>query len=195
MQAAKSLMPPTAGSEAVTLMGRLGYLARGVVYFLVGASAAIAAIWPAHRPAGPSDAVQLGSGQLGHGHPIGAIFLIAVAFGLACLAGWFTIAGLTTAQHARGRSWWRGLGMLGDAIVYIVFMIDVAGAALVGCFLIAAAFYGNPREAHEIGGVLAALRQVTYGRVLIGLFGLAFIGASLFDFVAAFYRRFDPVDA
>jgi hypothetical protein len=277
MQAAKSLMPPTAGSEAVTLMGRLGYLARGVVYFLVGASAAIAAIWPAHRPAGPSDAVQLGSGQLGHGHPIGAIFLIAVAFGLACLAGWFTIAGLTTAQHARGRSWWRGLGMLGDASVYLVFMIDVAGialglwrgggdrnvqswiawlsvwdygrlligiigaavlvggagllvwgivgdvdrevalpqrekrlirpvarygiagrgaaVALVGCFLIAAAFYGNPREAHEVGGVLAALRQVTYGRVLIGLFGLAFIGSSLFDFVAAFYRRFDPADA
>jgi hypothetical protein len=277
MQAAKSLMPPTAGSEAVTLMGRLGYVARGVVYFLVGASAAIAAIWPAHRPAGPSDAVQLGSGQLGHGHPIGAIFLIAVAFGLACLAGWFTIAGLTTAQHARGRSWWRGLGMLGDASVYLVFMIDVAGialglwrgggdrnvqswiawlsvwdygrlligiigaavlvggaglliwgivgdvdrevvlpqrekrlirpvarygiagrgaaVALVGCFLIAAAFYGNPREAHEVGGVLAALRQVTYGRVLIGLFGLAFIGSSLFDFVAAFYRRFDPADA
>ena len=277
MQAAKSLMPPTAGSEAVTLMGRLGYVARGVVYFLVGASAAIAAIWPTHRPAGPSDAVQLGSGQLGHGHPIGAIFLIAVAFGLACLAGWFTIAGLTTAQHARGRSWWRGLGMLGDASVYLVFMIDVAGIALglwrgggdrnvqswiawlsawdygrlligiigaavlvggagllvwgivgdvdrevalpqrekrlirpvarygiagrgaaialVGCFLIAAAFYGNPREAHEVGGVLAALRQVTYGRVLIGLFGLAFIGSSLFDFVAAFYRRFDPADA
>ena len=277
MQAAKSLMPPTAGSEAVTLMGRLGYVARGIVYFLVGASAAIAAIWPTHRPAGPSDAVQLGSGQLGHGHPIGAIFLIAVAFGLACLAGWFTIAGLTTAQHARGRSWWRGLGMLGDASVYLVFMIDVAGialglwrgggernvqswiawlsawdygrlligiigaavlvggagllvwgivgdvdrevalpqrekrlirpvarygiagrgaaVALVGCFLIAAAFYGNPREAHEVGGVLAALRQVTYGRVLIGLFGLAFIGSSLFDFVAAFYRRFDPADA
>jgi hypothetical protein len=277
MQAAKSLMPPTAGSEAVTLMGRLGYVARGIVYFLVGASAAIAAIWPTHRPAGPSDAVQLGSGQLGHGHPIGAIFLIAVAFGLACLAGWFTIAGLTTAQHARGRSWWRGLGMLGDASVYLVFMIDVAGialglwrgggdrnvqswiawlsawdygrlligiigaavlvggagllvwgivgdvdrevalpqrekrlirpvarygiagrgaaVALVGCYLLAAAFYGNPREAHEVGGVLAALRQVTYGRVLIGLFGLAFIGSSLFDFVAAFYRRFDPADA
>ena len=277
MHAAKSLMPPRAGSQAVTLIGRLGYASRGVVYFLVGASAVIAAIWPAHRPAGPSDAVQFGSGQLGHGHPIGAIFLIAVAFGLACLAGWFTIAGLTTAQHARGRSWWRGLGMLGDASVYLVFMIDVAGialglwrgggdrnvqswiawlsawdygrlligiigaavlvggaglliwgivgdvdrevvlpqrekrlirpvarygiagrgaaVALVGCFLIAAAFYGNPREAHEVGGVLAALRQVTYGRVLIGLFGLAFIGSSLFDFVAAFYRRFDPADA
>src|SRR5947207_8550184 len=99
-------MPPTAGSEAVTLMGRLGYLARGVVYFLVGASATIAAIWPTHRPAGPSDAVQLGSGQLGHGYPSGAIVLIAVAFGLACLAGWFRMAGLTTAPHALWSSWW-----------------------------------------------------------------------------------------
>src|ERR1051326_7252833 len=107
MRAAKSLMPPRTGSEAVTLMGRLGYIARGVVYLLVGASAAIAAIWPAHRPAGPSDAVQLGSaqldgGQFGHGHPIGAIFLIAVALGLA---GWFTIAGLMTAQRGGGRGW------------------------------------------------------------------------------------------
>src|SRR5947207_808263 len=87
-------------------------VARGVLYSPVGASAAIAAIWPAHRPAGPIDAVQLGSGQLDHGHPIGAIFLIAVAFGLACLAGWFTVAGLATAKHADARGWWRGLGML-----------------------------------------------------------------------------------
>src|SRR5438045_2127741 len=193
------------------------------------------------------------------------------------LGGLVHIAGLTTAQHARGRSWWRGLGMLGDASVYLVFMIDVAGialglwrgggdrnvqswiawlsvwdygrlligiigaavlvggagllvwgivgdvdrevalpqrekrlirpvarygiagrgaaVALVGWFLLAGALSGNPRECAELGGVLAALRQVTYGRVLIGLFGLAFIGSSLFDFVAAFYRRFDPADA
>jgi hypothetical protein len=277
MHAAKSLMPPRAGSEAVTWMGRIGYAARGVVYFLVGASAAAAAIWPEHRPAGPSDAVQLGSRQLGHGHPLGAIFLIAVALGLACLAGWFTVAGLTSTRRSGVRGWWHGIGMLGDAVVYIAFMLDVAGVALglwqgggdrnlrswivwlstweygrpligfigatvliggiglvvwavignidrgvalpqpekrlirpvarygiagrgaavalVGVFLLAAAFYGNPREAHEVGGVLAALRGLTYGRVLIGLFGLAFIGSSLFDFVAAFYRRFDPARA
>jgi len=272
MHAAKSLTPSRVGSEAVNLMGRLGYAARGVVYFLVGASAVIAAIRPEHRPAGPSDAV-----QLGHGYPLGAIFLIAVAFGLACLAGWLTVAGLAAARHAGVRSWWHSVGMLGDAIVYIAFIIDVVGIALglwhgggerniqswiawlsgweygrlmigivgaavlagsvglfvwglignvdrdvalpqqekqllrpvarygiagrggaialVGCFLLAAAVYGNPREAHEVGGVLAALRHVTYGRVLIGLFGLAFISSSLFDFVAALYRRFDPAEA
>ena len=64
-----------------------------------------------------------------------------------------------------------------------------------GAYLIAAAAYGNPREAHEVGGVLAALRGAPYGRALIGLFGLAFIGSSLFDFVAALYRRFDPQNA
>ena len=59
---------------------------------------------------------------------------------------------------------------------------------------VGAAVYGNPREAHEVGGVLAALRHVAYGRVLIGLFALAFIGSSVFDFVAALYRRFDPAE-
>ena len=51
MHVANSLMQPRADSEAVSLMGRLGYGARGVVYFLVGASAAITAIRPGHRPA------------------------------------------------------------------------------------------------------------------------------------------------
>lgn len=272
MHAAKSLMPSRAGSEAVNLMGRLGYGARGVIYFLVGASATIAAVRPGQRPAGPTDAL-----QLGHGYPIGVGFLLVVAFGLACLAGWFTIAGFQTARRAGARDWWRGIGMFGDAVVYIAFMIDVAGIAfgiwqgggerslqswtawvsahaygralvglvgaavlvggiglvvwgligdvdkgvalpatekrlvraiarygiagrggaiaLVGACLIAAAAYGNPREAHEVGGMLAALRGAPYGRALIGLFGLAFIGSSLFDFVAAFYRRFDPADA
>jgi hypothetical protein len=272
MHAAKSLMPSRAGSEAVTLMGRLGYASRGVVYFLVGASAVIAAIRPEHPPAGPTDAL-----QLQHGHPIGAIFLIVVALGLACLAGWFTVAGLTSARRTGTRHWWRALGMLGDAVVYVAFIIEIAGVAfglwhgggdrplrswiawllawnyghlligfagaavliggiglliwglfgevdreveltqperrvirpiarygiagrgaavaLVECFLIAAAIYGNPREAHEVGGALAALRDLAYGRVLIGLFGLAFIGSSLFDFVAAFYRRFDPAES
>jgi hypothetical protein len=269
MHVAKSLMPPRAGSEAVSLMGRLGYGARGVVYFLVGASAAITAIRPGHRPAGPAEAL-----QLGHGHPTGALFLLLLACGLACLAGWFTVAGIETTRHSGRRRWWRGIGMLGDAVIYVAFMIEVAGIAfgvwqgggdrnlqtwtawvfahgsgriltgivgaavlaggiglfvwgligevdkqvalsakrkrlvrpmarygiagrgvaiaLVGAYLIAAADYGNPREAHEVGGVLAALRQVPYGRALIALFGLAFIGSSLFDFVAAFYRRFDP---
>jgi Domain of Unknown Function (DUF1206) len=69
-----------------------------------------------------------------------------------------------------------------------------AAISLVGGYLIAAAVYGNPREAHEVGGVLAALREAPYGRFLMGLFALAFIGSSLFDFIAGFYRRFDPKD-
>src|SRR5947209_15903002 len=124
MDAAKSLMPPRTGPEAVALMGRLGYAARGVVYFLVGASAAVAAIRPGHRPAGPTDAL-----QLGHGHPIGALFLLLVALGLACLAGWFTVAGVEAARRSDARSWWRGIGMLADAVVYLAFVGDVAGVA------------------------------------------------------------------
>ena len=69
-----------------------------------------------------------------------------------------------------------------------------APISLVGGYLIAAAAYGNPHEAHEVGGVLAALRSGPYGQALIGLFALAFIGSSLFDFIAGLYRRFDPKD-
>jgi hypothetical protein len=267
MPAVKKLVP----HQTITLMGRLGYISRGVVYFLVGVSAALAAVRPGHRPAGPTDAL-----QLGQGHPVGAVFLLFVAFGLACLAGWFTIAGVAAARRAGARGYWSALGLLGDAVVYIAFMLDVAGVAfglwqgssdrnlqswtawlsareygrllvgiagaavlaggaglivwaligdvdgqvalpekekrllrpvarygvagrgaaicLVGGYFIAAAAYDNPHEAHEVGGVLAALRSAPYGRALIGLFALAFIGSSLFDFIAGLYRRFDPQD-
>ena len=265
MPAAKTLV----SSQAISLMGRVGYVSRGIVYLLVGVSAAIAAIEPGHRPSGPTDAL-----QLGHGHPLGAVFLLLIALGLACLGAWFTVAGVASARYSGARSYWRAIGMLGDAIVYIAFMIDVAGVAfgiwhgpsdrnlqswtawlsaheygrvlvgiagtavaaggvglivwaligdvegplalpqnkrrllrpiarygvagrglaifLVGAYLIAAAVYGNPREAHEVGGVLAAMRGAPFGQALIGLFALAFIGSSLFDFVAGLYRRFDP---
>src|ERR1051325_1544861 len=53
-----------------------------------------------------------------------------------------------------------------------------AAVALVGCFLIAAAFYRNPREAHEVGGMLASSRPV--------------IGCRLFCFWRVFSPPFPP---
>jgi hypothetical protein len=67
-----------------------------------------------------------------------------------------------------------------------------AAIALVGGYVLVAAVHGNPREAHELGGALAALRSLPYGAAGTGLFALAFIGSSLLDFVIAGFRRFDP---
>jgi hypothetical protein len=64
--------------------------------------------------------------------------------------------------------------------------------ALIGAYLIAAAIDANPREAHELGGLLQHLRHTSYGWFALLLFAFAFCASAFFDFAAALYRRIDP---
>ena len=255
---------------AVSAMARIGYGARGLIYVLVGGLSAIAAVQPEHRPAGMTTALQV----FRHGHMLGGALVLAVALGLACLAGWYTAAGMAAGRRGQAFDYLLAAERFGDAVVYVAFMLDLLGwvlgfwgsgsdgqvqewtgwflgqaygrllvaaagiailcsgvgvavwavrgdvggrlalapqqaralrrvarfgyagrgaaVALVGCFLIAAAIHGNPREAHELGGALTALRSVAYGRALIGLFAAAFLSSGTADIAAALFRRFDP---
>jgi hypothetical protein len=268
--AANSPASTKVSHTAVSAMARIGYGARGLVYLLVGISAGIAALRPERRPSGTTGALQV----FQHGNAVGAIFVAAVALGLACLAGWYTVAGLASKKRGRTSDYLQAAERFGDAAVYVAFMLDLLGwvlgfwgsggdsqvrdwvgwflvqpygrllvgatglgilasgvgvtfwavrgdvagrlalppqqakvlrrinrfgyagrgiaVGLVGCCLLAAAIHGNPREAHELGGALTVLRSFAYGRVLLGLFALAFIGSGIGDIAAALFRRFDP---
>ncbi|HTZ38280.1 MAG TPA: DUF1206 domain-containing protein [Stellaceae bacterium] len=65
---------------------------------------------------------------------------------------------------------------------------------LVGGCLVLAMVHGNPREAHELGGMLKEVRGLPGGAAVTGALALAFIGSSLSDLVVAGFRRFDPSD-
>ena len=67
-----------------------------------------------------------------------------------------------------------------------------AAITLVGFYLLVSAIHGNPRDAHELGGVLREMRGLAYGAAITGAFALAFIGSALLDFAVAGFRRFDP---
>lgn len=64
-----------------------------------------------------------------------------------------------------------------------------AALALVGAYLIAAAFDADPTKAHGLDGVLQALRRTAYGWIPLLLFALSFGAAGVFDLLQAYYRR------
>jgi uncharacterized protein DUF1206 len=65
------------------LLARIGYIARGIVFLLIGGLSALAALGAGQRVADGKDALRSLLGQ-----PFGRVLLIAIAIGLLCFAAW-----------------------------------------------------------------------------------------------------------
>lgn len=63
---------------------------------------------------------------------------------------------------------------------------------IIGTFLVIAARHSNPGEARGVGGALQALRQQSYGWVLLAVVALGLMAYGCFQFVLARYRRIEP---
>lgn len=81
-------------------MGRLGYGARGAIYLMVGLSAGLTTIDPAHRPGGFTQSLTL----FRHGWA-GGIVLVLLASGMACFAGWRAAAAVYRRDHPGWAHW------------------------------------------------------------------------------------------
>ena len=74
------------------------------------------------------------------------------------------------------------LGVVGHLARLVVF-------ALIGYFLIRAAIDYNPKEAIGLDGALAALRDASYGPILLGIVAAGLIGFAAFSIADARYRK------
>ena len=160
-----SSAPWSSKSTTLTVLARIGFAARGLVYLLVGVFAGAAAFSSFYHPHGIMDFVQAFSSTVLRWSLAGSIVI-----GLACLATYFAIAAVWNFARARRR---RRLlfaaGMLGDAIVYAVVMLSIIGL-LIGW---------PPDQQNETQIWTAWLMLKPYGRFIVGIVGLLILACGI----------------
>ena len=156
--------------EWVEGIARAGFVAKGIVYILVGVLAATAA-WGSGVAEGSEGALRSLVDE-----PFGQVILGAVALGLACYAIWrFISATVNPEDHGAGHRLLDG----GKAIVHLGLAVEAASMALPGG---GGGGGSDERAAHWSARAMAQ----PAGEVAVGAVGLIVIGYGL----AQIYRGF-----
>lgn len=158
MSTAKSLLKSPTERRAVSLLGRLGYGARGAIYLSVGISAGLATFNRNYRPGGVIESLK----PLQH-HWLGAVAIMLLAAGLACLSAWLAVTAILRRDHPGPAHTVLVTGTLGDAAIYVGFVAAVIEAA------VGASRGGDP----QMQSWVAWLAGFGGGRLLIGAAGVA----------------------
>lgn len=163
----------------VEKLARLGYATKGVVYTIIGVIAALAAL--------------RGGGETADSHgaleeivrrPYGHVLLIVVAVGLAGYALWrLTQAVLDTEEKG---SEWKGLAVRAGyaCIGFVYFGLGYSAVSLV--------LGGDAGESSDEKSRYwtATFMGLPFGRLLVGLGGLGFIGFGLWQCYKAYKTKF-----
>jgi hypothetical protein len=188
-------------APGVERLARLGYVAKGVVYAVIGFLALREALGAGGKTTDPSGAIHSIGTQ-----PFGGIMLTLLAVGLVYYAMWKVVQGVidpdgkgSDAHGILRRVAYAGSGAMGKAeerwVVYAGRIGTAARAIAIGVagvFLLLAAYHSDPDEVRGLGAALEIVQHQPFGPYMLGTiaFGLLVYGA--FVFAIARYRRIDP---
>jgi len=167
-------------SGAITALGRLGYVACGVVYGLVGLLAAQAAM-------GAGGQTTDTRGALGWivEAPFGRFVLGIIAIGLAGYALWRVLQAVLDTEHegTEPKGWFARTGYAASGFVY-------AGLAITALGLATARTSDPGNETATTQDRTAWLMSQPFGPVLVAIAGAVVIGVAVAQFALAYRASF-----
>jgi hypothetical protein len=169
------------GRQAIELVARIGYTARGVVFLLIGVLAAAAAIEFRHRAVGDKGAFLVLVRQ-----PLGEVLLFVVALGLLCFAIWRALQALLDLDgHGRSpKGLLRRLVYGANAVFYLALSVWAASLA------VGLASRGQESDA-ALRDWTAWLMAQPLGRWLVAAIGASIVATGLAIGFKAFTGEFD----
>jgi Domain of Unknown Function (DUF1206) len=169
-----------ATSSGMTLVARLGYAAKGVVYLIIGALAAKVALG---EGGGTTD--RNGALRAIYEQPFGKFLLAIVAVGLVCYALWSLIQAFVDPEHegtdAKGVAARLGYGAVG---------LSYAALALAAAQLVIGTGNGGKSSNTTTQDWTARLLTLPFGPFLVIVVGLIVIGVAGYLFYRAYTADF-----
>jgi hypothetical protein len=171
---ARSAVRGSSGREGLQALARVGLVARGVVYAVIGILAFKLAVGSGGKTTSQSGALQTIAKQ-----PFGVVLLVALAIGLGAYAIWRLIEGVAGSRPDDDGALQRRVAAVGSAIAYAALCVTavkiVAGAH---------ASSGSPKP--EAAGVLGW----PGGPVIVAIGGLVVVGVGVYQGYKGIARRF-----
>ena len=171
----------TARRPAVQFLGRLGYVAKGLVYIIIGGLAALAAIGNGNG----QTTDRKGALQTVYEQPFGKFLLAIVAFGLLCYALWSLVQALADTENKGSDA--KGLAQRGFKVAVAVSYGLLALAATQLALGKTDSSKSSDTNAQDWTGEL--LKQ-PFGPILVIIAGLVVLGVAGFQFYRAYKANF-----